>query len=55
MFEGIKDRYARWRLYRETSRKLRELDDHILGDVGIPRADIGCYAREAAERAAWSR
>jgi uncharacterized protein YjiS (DUF1127 family) len=55
MFDNIRERYVRWRLYRETTRKLRALDDHILGDLGIPRADIGCLAREAVERTAWSR
>jgi uncharacterized protein YjiS (DUF1127 family) len=55
MFDHIRDRFARWRLYRETTRKLRALDDHILGDLGIPRHDIKCHAREATGHAVWIR
>jgi uncharacterized protein YjiS (DUF1127 family) len=55
MFYEIRERYARWRLYRQTARRLRDLDNHILADVGIERADIACWAREATERAVWIR
>lgn len=50
MFNQIRLRLNRWRLHRETSRRLAELDDHLLGDLGIVRDDIRCHAQDAVER-----
>jgi uncharacterized protein YjiS (DUF1127 family) len=38
--ERASDRFARWRKDRETIRALGRLDDHLLRDIGLDRADL---------------
>jgi uncharacterized protein YjiS (DUF1127 family) len=48
MFERLMNRYARWRLYRETLFQLQRVDRRILNDAGIEPQDIKCWALEGA-------
>lgn len=45
---AMKDRVAKYNLYRTTLTELQGLNDRDLADLGIARADIQDLAREAA-------
>ena len=47
MFERLRERFDAWSTYRETVRELSRLDRYALSDIGIPRHDIRCHARQA--------
>ena len=36
----VRDRTARWQSERATARELGRLDDHMLRDIGLSRADL---------------
>jgi uncharacterized protein YjiS (DUF1127 family) len=40
LFADLMEALAEWRRRRETYRKLAELDDHMLQDLGIARSDL---------------
>jgi uncharacterized protein YjiS (DUF1127 family) len=40
LWERAADRFGRWREDRETIRALGRLDDHMLRDIGLDRADL---------------
>lgn len=46
--EGFAERYARYRLYRETMAELSHLSARELADLGIHRSQIQSIATEAA-------
>lgn len=43
---GLARRVAAWSLYRNTALQLRNLDDHLLADIGVPRHEINARARD---------
>jgi len=45
---AMKDRFAKYTLYRTTLTELQGLNDRDLADLGIARADIQDLAHEAA-------
>lgn len=45
---ALRDRWRRFRLFRETLRELNALSDRDLADLGIHRSQIGAVAHEAA-------
>ncbi len=45
-FDGVRTRYQRHRLYRQTVSALAALDDRILADIGVGRHEI--------EKVAWA-
>lgn len=47
MFETFRERLRKWYLVRRATTQLRDLDDHMLADVGIGREEIRRRAREA--------
>lgn len=52
MYAELKARFALWRTYRTTVRKLSDLDAAILRDIGFEhtgRGDIKACARQSAE------
>lgn len=51
MFAQIMEHFTYWRTYRETLHKLRMLDEHVLGDIGISRRDLAKVARRETRRA----
>lgn len=48
MLESLRTRLDAWFAYAITVHKLRELDDRLLVDMGIPRQTIRRQARAAA-------
>jgi uncharacterized protein YjiS (DUF1127 family) len=42
---GLRRRLRRWHAADLAERRLRGLDDHLLRDIGIDRADIGSVVR----------
>lgn len=44
----ISERFARYRVYRETHNELNQLTDRELADLGLSRATIPAVAHEAA-------
>ena len=49
MFDRLRIRFAKWRTYRSTVRRLSDLDRHILADIGIKRDAIRTCALDAVE------
>jgi uncharacterized protein YjiS (DUF1127 family) len=49
--EGVAGRWRRWRRARETRTILLGLDDRMLADIGLTRAEAAWMAEEAAGRA----
>lgn len=47
-FKTAAERYARFRVFRETQIELGQLSDRELGDLGISRATIKAVAYDAA-------
>lgn len=47
---GLRARYARYRVYRNTVRELSRLSDRALTDLGLSRSMIRSLAREAAKQ-----
>jgi len=45
---SIGERFARYRVYRQTMTELDSLNDRELADLGISRFDIGRIAAESA-------
>ena len=50
LFQDLKDRVARYRLYRKTVTELSALNGRELADLGICRAQIRALAYEVAYR-----
>ncbi|MGG7643923.1 DUF1127 domain-containing protein [Rhodovulum sp. YNF3179] len=48
---GMREAYARYRIYRKTKAELHALDARELTDLGIVARDIPALARDAARRA----
>ncbi|WP_434287938.1 DUF1127 domain-containing protein [Celeribacter sp. SCSIO 80788] len=48
VFKSLAERFARYRVYRETLLELSVLDDRDLADLGMSRASIRAVAYEAA-------
>ncbi len=48
MYRGIGERFAQYKVYRETFSELANLSDRELSDLGLYRADIKRLAIEAA-------
>ena len=44
----LKDKWGRYKVYRQTLRELGELSDRDLSDLGIHRSQISSIALEAA-------
>ncbi len=47
-FRSVQERFARYRVYRETMLELSGLSDRELADLGISRATIKAVSYEAA-------
>ena len=45
MLRALARRFAEWRLRRDTAVRLRDLDDHLLADIGISRHEIDARAQ----------
>ena len=43
MFEPLTRKFVDWRQRRIAIRKLHQLDDRLLADVGTKREDIACF------------
>lgn len=43
---GLVRRVAAWSLYRNTAHQLRNLDEHLLADIGMSRDEIDARARD---------
>lgn len=43
MFEPLTRKFTDWRLRRIAIRKLHNLDDRLLADIGTQREDIACF------------
>ncbi|WP_154674629.1 DUF1127 domain-containing protein [Mesorhizobium erdmanii] len=50
MLYGLRDRFARWLVYRRTVASLRRVPDSTLADAGISRSEIREHARYASLR-----
>lgn len=48
---GMREAYARYRIYRKTKAELHALNDRELADLGIVACDIPALARDVARRA----
>ncbi|WP_226549954.1 DUF1127 domain-containing protein [Celeribacter naphthalenivorans] len=48
LFKALGERFARYRVYRETMLELSSLSDRDLRDLGMSRASINAVAHEAA-------
>ncbi|MCA0043071.1 DUF1127 domain-containing protein [Celeribacter litoreus] len=48
LFRTVQERFARYRVYRETTLELSGLSDRDLADLGLSRATIKAVAYEAA-------
>lgn len=48
LFKSISERFARYRVYRETMQELSQLNDRDLADLGLSRASLRAVAYEAA-------
>ncbi|AJE47933.1 DUF1127 domain-containing protein [Celeribacter indicus] len=48
VFKTVAERYARYRVYRETVAELSGLSDRDLSDLGLSRASIRAVAHTAA-------
>lgn len=49
--ERLADWVRRWRRYRSTKAELASLNDHLLNDIGVLRADISIIAWRLAQDA----
>ena len=47
--ERLAGRVRRWRRYRSTRAELAALNDHLLNDIGVMRADISIIAWRLAQ------
>ena len=47
LFEDFRQWFQDWRLNRRGAAQLRDLDDHLLADLGIARRDIRRRAMQA--------
>jgi len=50
MLYELRHRFARWRVYRQTLARLRQVSDSTLADAGIAREEIRERARHASLR-----
>nr|WP_319246853.1 DUF1127 domain-containing protein [uncultured Celeribacter sp.] len=48
LFKAVAERFARYKVYRETVLELSELSDRDLADLGMSRSTIRAVAYEAA-------
>ncbi|WP_460274861.1 DUF1127 domain-containing protein [Celeribacter sp. ULVN23_4] len=48
LFKAVAERFARYRVYRETMLELSSLEDRDLADLGMSRATLRAVAYEAA-------
>lgn len=48
LFKAVAERFARYRVYRETMLELSSLEDRELADLGMSRATLRAVAYEAA-------
>ena len=50
LLQGLLRAVSRWRLRRQTTCRLSALDDRMLQDIGLDRADIAAMADKLSQR-----